>query len=111
MRDMCVKSGKFVEGMSEIPLINAKQSSTETRGNCAGAGKCAADKAIDGDATSISVTWGSDFDWWSAQLSSRATIKEVIFTTIGYAFGKGWFNRLRVDTAESSNGPWKICKA
>ena len=99
--------------MSEIPLINARQSSTETRYNCAGvAGKCAAVKAIDGDVTTNSVTrsWHSNFGWWSAQLASRAIVKEVILTTGSWAFGEGYFNRLRVDTAENANGPWVPCK-
>ena len=68
----------------ELRLMNAEQSGTFTTSGCLGEGRCGADKAIDGDITTNSVTKLANPSWWSAQLSNRSkvffTISEIIMS-------------------------------
>ena len=61
----------------EVRLMNAEQSGTFTISGCLGEGTCGADKSMDGDMNTNSVTKLSNRSWWSAQLSN---ISKVFFT-------------------------------
>ena len=94
----------FVEEL--IGLSNAQQSSTLELYNCAG-GKCTAEKAIDDNFISLSITRRGKPSWWSAELENKVQI-EIILVYIG-AYSFKYYNRFQVETGLQKD-VWEVCK-
>ena len=92
-----------------VALRNAAQSSTWFRKKCAG-NKCKADSAIDGDISTGSVTQGSSFEWWSAELTNVTRIERILINANMYAFESGFYGRFKVETRMKTSEHWKTCK-
>ena len=96
-----------------LRLSDAIQSSTNTWYSCVG-NKCTADRAIDGDLTTSSVTEASNkanhVEWWSATLGNPSRIEKILVYGSEYAFGKGYYRHFTVKTRMKTSDSWKVCK-
>ena len=92
-----------------VSLRNAEQSSTWLWNSCAG-NKCMAESAIDEDKSTKSVTRGSVFDWWSAELTNITRIETILISASMDTSKSGYDGRFKVETRMSTSEPWKICK-
>ena len=93
-----------------IPLKNAEQSTTYTTDGCAG-NLCTANKAIDGNLATQSVTRESQLESWSAELEELSSITKILVYANSYALGAGKYSRFKVEVKTSQNAAWKVCKA
>ena len=91
-------------------MINPTQSTTYTTDSCAG-NVCIANKAIDGDLATQSVTRESQLESWSAELEELSSITKILVYANSWALGAGKYSRFKVEVKTSQNGAWKVCKA
>ena len=93
-----------------VQLQNAEQSSNLNTGNCLGY-LCNAEKAIDGDGSTVAITEKHSFDWWSVEMAKVANIDIILFSTGEYAYGAvGIFKRFAVATRMKASDPWEVCR-
>ena len=93
-----------------VPLGNAVQSSTHNRFNCVN-NNCAADKAIDKDMSTYSLTlMATQNDWWSVELLVEAAIDQINAYLSQNDLRQGKFNQFQVTSRRSNTEDWSICK-
>ena len=71
---------------------------------------CTADKAIDGDYSTYSLTQSSKFSWWSVVFGYTVEIEKILITASGYGIQSGYFDQFKVETKVTSEDPWRVCK-
>ena len=71
---------------------------------------CSADKAIDGDSYTYSLTKSSMFNWWSVTFGYTVKIEKILITTSRYALQQGYGNRFKVETKLANDEHWQVCK-
>lgn len=93
-----------------IPLKDAKQNSTYLLNHCEG-NKCTANKSLDGDLSTSSVTRsGGSSQWWSAVLVDVSRIERILVYVSSWAFNRRKFNRFKVETKRNTDEKWTVCK-
>ena len=88
-------------------LHDAEQSSTYNRYSCRN-NKCIADKAIDNDITTKSLTKHGGM--WNAKISKVIKIDSILIFVTKYGFDQGYYSEFKVETRLDKNDKWVVCK-
>ena len=94
---------------SLVPLRNAAQLGEFTDDICS-PDKCSADKAIDGNILTESVTEASNNPWWSVEFTEHSVIDRVFLHIGTHAHSGKEFRRFKVETRMKEDEKWSICK-
>ena len=77
-----------------MKLVDPLHSPKNDKGNCEGGDICAANKAIDGDFTTRSVTGPEPKSWWEAMFKKTILITQFHIFIPKAAHEKGFYDRL-----------------
>ena len=92
-----------------VPLTNPTQSTTYTWGTCTNDG-CTAEKALDGDIDTGTLSTNDDgIAWWSARFTTTTVIDSIYVDLSHYYHALG--SQLKVETKMKWDDEWKVCKA